>query len=76
MGLNKTDLINAVAKDTGLTKVDAEKAIKSTLDSVSKELKKGGNVTLIGFGTFSVAQRAASEGRRFARCDPGVQRWQ
>jgi len=63
MGLNKTDLINTVAKDTGLTKVDAEKAIKSTLDSVSKELKKGGSVTLIGFGTFSVYKRAARKGK-------------
>jgi DNA-binding protein HU-beta len=63
MGLNKTQLIEAVAKETGMTKVDAEKAIKSTIDCVSKELKKGGNVTLIGFGTFSVMRRAARKGK-------------
>lgn len=63
MSMNKTDLINAVASDTGMTKVDAEKAIKSTIDAVTNELASGGNVTLIGFGTFSVIERAARMGK-------------
>ena len=63
MGLNKTQLISSVASQTGMTKVDAEKAVKSTFDAISKELSGGGNVTLIGFGTFSVYQRAARTGK-------------
>ena len=63
MGLNKTQLIGAVAAETGKTKVDAEKAIKSTLSAISGELAGGGNVTLIGFGTFSVIERAARNGK-------------
>lgn len=63
MNLNKAQLIASVAKDSGLTKVDAEKAIKSTFDNISKTLKKGGNVTLIGFGTFSVYKRSARMGK-------------
>lgn len=63
MSLNKTQLVSAVADDTGLTKVDAEKAIKSTIDTIKKELSDGGSVTLIGFGTFSVIQRAARTGK-------------
>lgn len=63
MGLNKTQLINEVAANTGMTKVDAEKAVKSTFEAVSGELSKGGSVTLIGFGTFSVFERAARKGK-------------
>ena len=63
MGLNKAQLIASVAKDTGLTKVDAEKAVKSTFDNISSALKKGDNVTLIGFGTFSVYKRSARKGK-------------
>ncbi len=63
MGMNKTDLINAVAAQTNMTKVDSEKAIKATFDSISGELSSGGNVTLIGFGTFSVFERAARTGK-------------
>jgi len=54
---------NKIAKDTGLTKKDAEAALKSFIDNVSKELKKGSSVQLIGFGTFDVGKRAAREGR-------------
>jgi DNA-binding protein HU-beta len=61
--MNKTELIAAIAKDAGLTKKDAEKALKAFTDTVSKELKKKGKVQLIGFGTFEVAKRAAREGR-------------
>ena len=63
MGLNKAQLIASVSKDTGLTKVSAEKAVKSTLDNITKTLKKGSNVTLIGFGTFSVYNRKARKGK-------------
>ncbi len=63
MSLNKTQLVSAVAEDIGISKVDAEKAIKSTIDAIKKELADGGSVTLIGFGTFSVIQRAARMGK-------------
>lgn len=63
MSLNKTDLIAEVAAKTGLTKVDSEKAIKATLEAVTEELGNGGNVTLIGFGTFSVFERSARTGK-------------
>ncbi len=63
MGLNKQQLVSAVASGSGLTKVDAEKAINSTISAISNELTVGGNVTLIGFGTFSVAARAARNGK-------------
>lgn len=63
MGLNKTELINAVAAEAEMTKVQAEKAIKSTLNAISGELSNGGSVTLIGFGTFSVLERAARNGK-------------
>lgn len=61
--MNKTDLIAAIAKETGLTKKDAEGAVKAFVDVVSQELKKGGKVQLVGFGTFEVSERAAREGR-------------
>jgi DNA-binding protein HU-beta len=63
MGLNKAQLISSVAGKTGLTKVDSEKAVKAFLESVTKSLAEGGNVTLIGFGTFSVYERAARTGK-------------
>jgi DNA-binding protein HU-beta len=61
--MNKVELVDAIAKDTGLTKKDAEGALKSFIENVSKELKKGNEVQLIGFGTFAVGKRAAREGR-------------
>lgn len=63
MGLNKAQLIADVAKTAGLTKVDAEKAVKSTIDAISNTLAKGESVTLIGFGTFSVYERAKRTGK-------------
>ncbi|MFA7325352.1 MAG: HU family DNA-binding protein [Candidatus Kapaibacterium sp.] len=60
--MNKSELIDAVAKSTDVTKAAAERAINSTIAEISKELKGGGDVRLIGFGTFSVAQRAARKG--------------
>ncbi len=61
--MNKTDLINAVAGETGMSKVDTEKAIKATIDAISGELTNGGSITLVGFGTFSVMERKARTGK-------------
>ena len=61
--MNKTELIAAMADQAGLSKKDAEKALKAFTDVVASELKKGGKVQLVGFGTFEVSERAAREGR-------------
>ena len=61
--MNKTELVDAIAKETGLSKKDSEKAIKAFTDAVSKELKKKGKVQLVGFGTFETAKRAARTGK-------------
>ena len=61
--MNKTELVAAMAKEAGLSKVDAEKALKAFTNTVSKELKKKGKVQLIGFGTFETRKRAARTGR-------------
>ena len=60
--MNKTELVAAMAEKTGLSKKDAESALKSFIDTVTDELKAGGKVQLVGFGTFEVAERAAREG--------------
>lgn len=61
--MNKTDLINAVAESTGLGKGDATKAVESVIDTVTNALRGGDQVALVGFGTFSVRDRAARTGR-------------
>ena len=61
--MNKNDLIAVVADSAGLTKADAARAVYSVFDSISDTLAKGTEVRLVGFGTFSVANRAASKGR-------------
>ena len=61
--MNKAELITAVADQAGISKKDAEKAIKAFADVVAEELKKDGKVQLVGFGTFEVSTRAAREGR-------------
>lgn len=61
--MNKSDLINKIADDAKLTKVQAQAALNSFLNSSAKALKKGDKVILVGFGTFSVAARAARTGR-------------
>jgi len=61
--LNKNDLVAAVAEAAGLTKAEANKAVDAVFDGISGALKKGDEVRLVGFGTFGVAERAASEGR-------------
>ena len=61
--MNKTQLVDAMAKQAGLSKKDAEAALKAFTDTVAKALKKGVKVQLVGFGTFEVTKRAAREGR-------------
>lgn len=61
--MNKTELITAIAENAEISKKDAEKALKAFTDVVTEELKKGGKVQLVGFGTFEVSERAAREGR-------------
>jgi DNA-binding protein HU-beta len=61
--MNKNDLIAVVADSTGLNKGDATKAVDGVLDAIGNSLKEGNEVRLVGFGTFSVSARAASEGR-------------
>ena len=61
--MNKNDLVAAVAASTGLSKADSANAVDSVIDAITGSLQSGEEVRLVGFGTFSVAQRAASEGR-------------
>ncbi|MEQ8387715.1 MAG: HU family DNA-binding protein [Alphaproteobacteria bacterium] len=61
--MNKNDLVAAVADSTGLSKADANRAVESVIDTVTSSLKSGNEVRLVGFGTFSVTQRRATEGR-------------
>ncbi len=61
--MNKGELIDAIAADAGLTKADAGKALNAFTENVTKSLKGGNNVQLIGFGTFSISARAARTGR-------------
>lgn len=61
--MNKADLVNAVALDTGMTKIDTEKAVKSVFNAISAKLAEGESVQLIGFGTFSVSNRSERMGR-------------
>ncbi len=80
--VTKADLVNAIAEKAGLSKADAEKALKAFTGAVTKALKAGEKVSLVGFGTFSVGQRAARTGKnpqtgrqdQDCRCqDPEVQ---
>lgn len=61
--MNKADLVTKVAELSGLTKADADKVVDATFDAITHALKGGDEVRLVGFGSFSVSQRAASEGR-------------
>jgi DNA-binding protein HU-beta len=84
--MNKSDLVEKIASATGISKTSAAGAIDTLVDSVTSTLKKGGRVTLVGFGTFSVSQRKARNGRnpqtggvikiaarRVAKFTPGVE---
>lgn len=68
--MNKTELVAAVAEEAAISKKDAEKAVKAFTDVVASELKKGGKVQLVGFGTFEVVERAARDGRNPATKQP------
>jgi len=61
--VNKNDLVATVAETAGLSKGDATKAVDAVFDSIAASLKAGDEVRLVGFGTFTVSTRAASEGR-------------
>jgi len=61
--MNKAELIDAMAAEAGLTKADAKKALDAFIKSTSEALGKGDRVALVGFGSFSVATRAARTGR-------------
>ncbi|EAQ50638.1 MULTISPECIES: HU family DNA-binding protein [Leeuwenhoekiella] len=61
--MNKSDLIDAMAEDAGITKAAAKKALESFLGNIEKSLKGGDRVSLVGFGSWSVSKRAAREGR-------------
>ena len=61
--MNKTELVAAVAEQAGLSKKDAEAAVKAFTDVDAEALKAGDKIQLVGFGTFEVAERAAREGR-------------
>ncbi|HOB27668.1 MAG TPA: HU family DNA-binding protein [Bacteroidales bacterium] len=61
--MNKEELISAMAKESGLTKAEARKALDAFMSSVKKTVAKNDKVTLVGFGSFEVVQRKAREGR-------------
>jgi DNA-binding protein HU-beta len=61
--MNKSELVDAIASEAKLTKVDAEKALDAFMNQTTKALKAGHRVALVGFGSFSVAKRAARAGR-------------
>lgn len=61
--MNKAELVSAIAKDAGLTKKDTEAFLKAFVDNVSNAMAKGDSVSLVGFGTFGISERAARSGR-------------
>ena len=61
--MKKVELVEAVAKETGLTKADSARAVDATFATITEALKKGDKVPLVGFGTFAVSKRKAREGR-------------
>ncbi len=61
--MNKSDLVDAIAKSADLSKASAARALDATVETIKKALKKGDTVSLVGFGTFKVGKRAARNGR-------------
>ncbi|MCP4314859.1 MAG: HU family DNA-binding protein [Hyphomicrobiales bacterium] len=61
--MNKNELVGAVADKAGMSKADAGSAVEAVFDTITSELKGGGDVRLVGFGNFSVSHRGASKGR-------------
>ena len=75
--MNRGDLVKLVCEKTGIPKKAAEQAQKAVIEAFSSTLEKGGSISLVGFGSFKVVERAAREGRnpgyRRKDTDPGVQ---
>lgn len=61
--MNKNDLVAAVSSNTGLSKAESTRAVDEVFDVITKSLKQGDEVRLVGFGTFTVSKRAATQGR-------------
>jgi DNA-binding protein HU-beta len=61
--MNKTELVDAVSSESEVTKAEAARAVDAVINAITKALKKGDTVTLVGFGTFQVRKRAARTGR-------------
>ena len=61
--MNKNDLVGVVSTKTGMSRNDSTRAVDGVFDAITTALQKGDEVRLVGFGTFTVARRAASEGR-------------
>ncbi len=61
--MNKTELVAAIANESGLTKADAARALEATVSSITNAMSNGDSVAIIGFGTFKVGDRAARTGR-------------
>lgn len=61
--MNKTELVNAIAEKAEITKADAGRALDATIEAIQETLANGEQVSLVGFGTFSVRERAARQGR-------------
>ena len=70
--MNKTELTVAIAEQAGISRKDAEKALKAFTDVVADELKNGGKVQLVGFGTFEVTERKEREGRNLQTKEPMI----
>lgn len=60
--MNKTELISAISEKAGLSKADSKKALDAFIETVGEEMKKGGKIALVGFGTYSVSEKAARKG--------------
>lgn len=60
--MNKTEFINAVSEQSGLSKVDSKKAVEAFVQTISNEMKEGGKISLLGFGSFSTSEKAARKG--------------
>ena len=67
--MNKSELIEAIAQEAGISKAAAQKALDATTNAVTNALKKGDTVTLVGFGTFYVGERAEHQGRNLLRSE-------
>lgn len=61
--MNKSELVDAIAQESGLTKTDSKKALDAFISAIGGTLKKGDKISLVGFGSFSVSKRAARTGK-------------